>query len=121
MVGGLVQVARVLDQGQLMEAWAHGRQSGKTTRAVLWLLQNWEDGIIVCPTHMRTLHTRTQARDLTGLPGTLLVDRIITGNAEEILTRTTTKHRLLLEDIDDFHPYDRQGIELQREVVAYTC
>lgn len=104
-----------------MEVYSGPRKSGKTTRAILWLLQNWEDGIIVCADYSRTVHTIKQARELTGLSSVALNRRIIPAKPEAVLTKTTPKNRFLLDDIQDFHPMDRQGIEQQREVVAYTC
>ena len=105
-----------------MEVWSGGRKSGKTTRAILWLLQNWEQGaVIVCPDHHRANYTIKTARQLTGLSYQALERRIIPATPEAVLKHTTPKQPFLLEDVDDSHPRDRKEIEHQRKVVAYTC
>ncbi len=104
------------------ECWTGGRRSGKTLRAILWLLQHWDEGaVIVCPNHQRALHTIKTARDLTGMPYKALERRIIPATPEAVLKHTYSKQPFLLEDVDDIHPTDLKEIERQRKVVAYTC
>lgn len=100
-----------------MEVFAGDRGSGKTTRAILWMLQNWPVGVILQPDWHRVKYARNLAVDLTGLPPECFIRKV-----------TLYPHlalewdeRYLLDEIQDFPEGVVRELTDSGKVVAYTC
>lgn len=104
-----------------MEVFAGDRGSGKTTRAILWMLQNWPDGVILQPDWHRVKYTRNLAVDLTGLPPECFIRNVTLYQALPLWASGLKKRRYLLDEIRGFPEDVVRELTDSGKVVAYTC
>lgn len=105
-----------------MEIFKGARKSGKTTRAIYWMLQNWPHGVVIVPDNSMRKWTMRFAADLTGLP-----PQTFDKNIDSAPTHPAgfgvgnPQKRFLIDEFYLLKPHQRDYLISTGKVIGYTC
>ena len=105
-----------------MQVFEGARKSGKTTRAIYWMLQNWPYGVVIVPDMQMRKWTMHFASKLTGLPPQTFQKNIDSAPVHPAGYGVgEPQERFLVDEFDLLKPHQRDYLISTGKVIGYTC